>query len=111
MKKFINQHPGRAFKLLLGIAPFVLLLLLYVMGSDARLEVNPNDKLLPSMSQIADGLERMAFEPSKRSGEYLFWQDTASSLTRLGLGILIAAMLGLLILKKSVKNGIIPRSP
>ncbi|MET0000249.1 lipid kinase [Candidatus Thiodiazotropha endoloripes] len=97
MKKFINQHPGRAFKLLLGIAPFVLLILLYVMGSDARLEVNPNDKLLPSMSQIADGLERMAFEPSKRSGEYLFWQDTASSLTRLGLGILIAAMLGLLI--------------
>ncbi|MCG7912214.1 MAG: ABC transporter permease, partial [Candidatus Thiodiazotropha taylori] len=68
MKKFINQRPGRAFKLLLGIAPFVLLFLLYVMGSDARLEVNPNDKLLPSMSQIADGLERMAFEPSKRSG-------------------------------------------
>ncbi|MCG8489334.1 MAG: ABC transporter permease [Candidatus Thiodiazotropha sp.] len=97
MKKFINQQPSRAFKLLLGIAPFVVLILLYVMGSDARLEVNPNDKLLPSMSQIADGLERMAFEPSKRSGEYLFWQDTASSLTRLGLGILIAAMLGLLI--------------
>ncbi len=81
--------------MLLGIAPFVLLILLYVMGSDARLEVNPNDKLLPSLSQIADGLERMAFEPSKRSGEYLFWQDTASSLSRLGVGILIAAMLGL----------------
>ncbi|MEJ2620916.1 MAG: ABC transporter permease [Candidatus Thiodiazotropha sp.] len=97
MKKFINQHPNNALKLFLGIAPFVLLILLYVMGSDARLELNPNDKLLPSMSQIADGLARMAFEPSKRSGEYLFWQDTASSLTRLGLGILIAALFGLII--------------
>jgi NitT/TauT family transport system permease protein len=83
--------------LFLGLIPFVLLFVLYMVGSDARLEVNPNDKLLPSMSQIADGIERMAFEPSKRSGEYLFWQDTASSLSRLGLGLLIAASLGLLI--------------
>ncbi|MES9941064.1 MAG: ABC transporter permease [Candidatus Thiodiazotropha sp. 6PLUC1] len=97
MKKFINQHPNKTLKLFLGLAPFVLLIIFYVVGSDARLELNPNDKLLPSMSQIADGLERMAFEPSKRSGEYLFWKDTTSSLTRLGLGLLIAASLGLLV--------------
>ncbi len=97
MKKFINQQPNRSLKLFLGLIPFVLLIILYMVGSDARLEENPNDKLLPSMSQIADGIDRMAFEPSKRSGEYLFWQDTASSLTRLGLGLLIAASLGLLV--------------
>jgi NitT/TauT family transport system permease protein len=97
MKKFINQQPNRSLKLFLGLIPFVLLIVLYMAGSDARLDENPNDKLLPSMSQIADGIERMAFEPSKRSGGYLFWQDTASSLTRLGLGLLIAASLGLFV--------------
>ncbi len=97
MKKLINQRPGASLKLFLGLLPFVLLVVLYVISSNARLEVNPNDKLLPSMSQIGDGLERMALEPSKRSGEYLFWQDTQSSLYRLGLGVLIAASLGLLI--------------
>jgi NitT/TauT family transport system permease protein len=39
----------------------------------------------------------MALEPSKRSGEYLFWQDTASSLSRLGMGVLIAASIGLIL--------------
>lgn len=97
MKKFINQKPGKALALFLGGLPFVLLIFLYMAGSDARLEVNPNDKLLPIFTQIADGIERMAFEPSKRTGEYLLWQDTASSLMRLGLGVLIAASLGLLV--------------
>lgn len=97
MKKFINQTPNRPLKILLALLPFVLIILLYVVSSDTRLEVNANDKLLPSFSQIGDGISRMAFEPSKRSGEYLMWQDTSSSLTRLGLGMLIAACLGLLI--------------
>lgn len=97
MKRFINQQPNRVLALFLGGLPFVLLIILYALGSDARLEANPNDKLLPSFSQIADGIERMAFEPSKRTGDYLLWQDTASSLMRLGLGVLIAACLGLLI--------------
>lgn len=83
--------------LFLGFAPLLILIILYMLGSEARLEVNPNDKLLPSFSQIAEGIQRMAFEPSKRTGEYLFWQDTASSLIRLGWGVLIAASLGLLI--------------
>ncbi|KZY77272.1 hypothetical protein, partial [Oleiphilus sp. HI0067] len=95
MKKLINQTPDRTFKVFLGLLPFVLMIVLYMVSSDARLEVNPNDKLLPSFSQIGDGLSRMALEPSKRTGDYVFWQDTASSLTRLGLGVLIAAAIGL----------------
>lgn len=97
MKKLINQTPGKTLRFFLGILPFVVLIILYMVGSDARLEVNPNDKLLPSFSQIADGLSRMALEPSKRTGDYLFWRDTASSLTRLGVGVLIAAVIGLLV--------------
>ena len=89
MKKLINQRPSHTLKIFLGLLPFALLIVLYMAGSDARLAENPNDKLLPSFSQIGDGLSRMALEPSKRTGDYLFWQDTASSLTRLGLGIAI----------------------
>ena len=105
MKKMINRKPDRTFKLFLGLLPFVLLVLLYLASSEARLEINPNDKLLPSFTQISDGLSRMALEPSKRTGEYLFWQDTASSLTRLGLGVLIAAFLGLMV---GVLTGALP---
>lgn len=77
--------------------PFVLILIIYMLGSDARLTENPNDKLLPSFQQIGDAIQRMAFEPSKRSGEYLFWSDTSSSLIRLGLGVFFAAIIGLIV--------------
>ncbi len=97
MKKLINQTPSKPLKLFLILLPFVLLVFIYAVSSNARLDINPNDKLLPSFSQIADGIERMALQPSKRTGEYLFWQDTVSSLTRLGIGVLIAAVIGLLI--------------
>jgi len=61
-----------------------------------RLAENPNDKLLPSFSKISAAVDRMAFTPSKRTGEYLFWQDTFASLQRLCIGVLIASILGLL---------------
>ena len=37
---------------------------------------------------------RMAFEPDKRSGDYLLWVDTAASLLRLLAGLAIAAAIG-----------------
>ncbi len=97
MQRMINMTPGRPLNLMLALLPFVLLLLLYIVASDARLAENPQDKLLPSFSQMGDAIHRMAFEPNKRTGEYLLWADTASSLTRLGMGVLVAAVLGLLI--------------
>ena len=62
-----------------------------------RLAVNPDDKLLPSISKISSAVDRMAFTASKRTGEYLFWQDTFSSLQRLSLGVVIASVIGLII--------------
>ena len=88
MKRLINLTPPPASKLFLGLLPFALLLLLYVVASDARLAENANDKLLPAFSQMGAAIDRMALEPSKRTGEYMFWQDTASSLKRLALGVL-----------------------
>jgi NitT/TauT family transport system permease protein len=94
MKRLINLTPSKPLRLLLGILPFALLLVIYLVASDARLAENANDKLLPSFAQMGDAIHNLAFEPSKRSGEYLFWQDTLSSLYRLTLGIFIAALLG-----------------
>jgi len=39
----------------------------------------------------------MAFTPDKRSGQYLLWVDTASSLKRILIGVAIAASIGLLL--------------
>ncbi|MBG0838562.1 MULTISPECIES: ABC transporter permease [Pseudomonadaceae] len=95
--RLINRHPDRSSRLLLILLPFALLLFVYFSASTSRLAENPNDKLLPSASQMVDAIDRLALTEDKRSGQYLFWQDTASSLQRLGLGLGIAALLGLVL--------------
>ncbi|MFK7995789.1 MAG: ABC transporter permease [Granulosicoccus sp.] len=97
MKRLVNLYPSETLRWILGFAPFIALLVLYIVASEARLEINPSDKLLPSFTTMKDAMVRMAFEPSKRTGEYLFWGDTFSSLKRLSTGVLIAAFLGLII--------------
>ncbi len=82
---------------MVGLLPLVALIVIYVIASDARLSVNPSDKLLPAFGTMADSLQQLAFEASRRTGDYLFWSDTGSSLRRLGIGVSIAACLGLLI--------------
>ena len=103
--RWINRQPGKAAGLALAILPFVLVVVVYLVASDMRLDANPNDKLLPSMSSFADAMNRMALEPDRRSGNYLFWEDTVSSLIRLGYGLLIAGLLGLSV---GVVNGMLP---
>ena len=105
MRRVINLKPGRAGTAFLAVLPFLLLGAAYVIGSELRLDTNPNDKLLPSLAKIGVAIDRLAFTPDKRSGGYLFWVDTGSSLARLGLGIAIATLLGL---GFGVINGLIP---
>ncbi|PTU76143.1 ABC transporter permease [Pseudomonas mangrovi] len=103
--RLINRHPDRAGRLVLVLLPFALLLFLYFSASASRLADNPGDKLLPSATQMAAAIDRLAFTEDKRSGNYLFWQDTGASLSRLGLGIGIAALLGLCL---GIAAGILP---
>jgi NitT/TauT family transport system permease protein len=93
--RFINRVPNRGGRLLLALLPLVLLLLVYAAASAARLSDNPDDKLLPSLTQMADAVHHMAFVQDERTGEYLMWTDTLVSLQRLALGLGLAALVGL----------------
>ena len=97
MRRLINQHPGRAAGLALGVLPFVALLVLYVVASHLRLAENPDDKLLPALGKIADTFHSYAFEEDRRSGRVLFWADTWASLKRIGSALVISAMLGMML--------------
>ncbi|MEM6409172.1 MAG: ABC transporter permease subunit [Pseudomonadota bacterium] len=94
--RWINRKPGRPLAVFLMALPFVLVLIAYSLGSEARLAVNPADKLLPAPSQILDTALRVTTEPDRRSGEILFWNDTFASLQRLAFGVGIGAAIGLL---------------
>lgn len=95
MKRLINLKPPRVSAMMLALLPFLCIFFAYVSASSERLAANPNDKLLPAIASFGDAMERMALTPSKRTGERLFWQDTAASLRRLGIGVAVSAAIGL----------------
>lgn len=103
--RLINRHPERVSATLLGLLPFLLVMLIYSLASQERLAENPNDKLLPGLEQMTAAVDRMAFQEDRRSGDYLMWQDTTASLERLAIGVGIAAFLGLVV---GILNGALP---
>lgn len=103
--RLINLEPGRSGRMLLNALPFVLLLIVYVIASDARLQANPNDKLLPSFAIIAHKVGELVSEPDKRTGHILLWADTLASLKLLLTGVGVSAFFGLFI---GMLNGAIP---
>ncbi|MBF0314732.1 MAG: ABC transporter permease [Oligoflexia bacterium] len=86
-----SKWPGRCY----AIFPFLVLAALYLYASYARLSENPQDKLLPSIAQMVEATQQMAFTPDKRSGEYLLWQDSFASLKRIFIGMGAASLVGL----------------
>ena len=96
----------RHTRLTLGAIPFVLLIGAYMIGSHLRHLENPADKLLPPISKMAEAFWRMATVPDKRSGDLLLWSDTALSLARLGVGILVAAIIAMSL---GILIGFLPR--
>jgi len=105
MKRLINIYPSRGTKILLGILPFAVALLAYMIASDLRLAENADDKLLPSFASIGEAINQFAFVPSRRTGEIMLWADTLSSLTRLALGVGFSAVIGFFI---GVACGVVP---
>ena len=105
MTRLINRKPSKPLAIFLGMLPFILALFIYQSASTARKAENERDKLLPSFTEIHSAMHRLAATPSKRSGEYVFWKDTQSSLIRIGKGILISAIIALLF---GILTGAIP---
>lgn len=95
MTRLVNLRPTRGAALALGALPFLILLAAYIMGSNARLAANPEDKLLPSAAALLETVRTYAFEEDSRSGAVLWWVDTAASLGRLGVALFISAVLGI----------------
>ncbi len=91
---------------LLPLIPFIVVVAAYLTASQLRLADNPQDKILPSLTQMGEAVIRMAFAPDTQSGEYLWWEDTFASLRRIGLGVGLAASLALL---TGLNTGLLPR--
>jgi NitT/TauT family transport system permease protein len=101
----MNIVPGRGTRLVLALVPFFIIALVYVVGSAERRAANPDDKLLPPVSEMATTVRRLAFEPDRRSGEIVLCSDTGASLRRLGLGLGIATAIGLVL---GLSLGLVP---
>jgi len=90
----LHANPGPYWGKVLGMIPLLLLVLGYMKISHDRREVNPEDKLAPSIGKMYEDVKTYVSVPDKRSGEILFFLDAKSSLKRLGYGITISAVMG-----------------
>jgi len=93
----LHAEPGGRLSLLLAVTPFAMLLLVYLFFSHRMLAENPDAKLLPSAGHMASSMTKLAMEEDERTGHYILWHDTKVSLARLGAGIILAAIIGLLL--------------
>lgn len=91
----IHAEPSKKLKWFLAILPFVLLVIGYIIASDYRHQINEADKLLPTISKMYETTINAATVPNKRTGEIQLWVDTASSLKRIGIALLISSVVGL----------------
>jgi NitT/TauT family transport system permease protein len=91
---------------LLGLLPFLLVGAVYLFFSQQRLAENPQDKLLPSLAQMADAVWQLGFQPDPRTGDYVLAADTWASLKRIGMGVGLAALFGLL---AGINMGLLPK--
>jgi NitT/TauT family transport system permease protein len=92
----LNAQPPIWLRYTLAALPFLLAILAYAVASDLRHAENPDDKLLPGLSQMIDAVKQVALVPDKRTGQVVLWHDTLASLTRLGEGVGLALVLALL---------------
>jgi NitT/TauT family transport system permease protein len=94
-RRLINQRPNRGQMIIFGLMPFVILLLVRRrLGRPAGGE--SDDKLLPAPRRSPTRFAAWRSADS-RTGDILLWADTAASLQRLGLGLLVATVLGLIV--------------
>ena len=105
MRRLLNIRPALALRLLLGALPLLAILLIYVAASSAKHAENPNEKFLPTIGAIAQETRIMALQVDPQTGTIPLWQDTAASLRRLGVGLVIATAATLVL---GIAIGVLP---
>lgn len=90
----LHAEPPAWLRIALAVAPFILLLTIYLIAAGIRHRENPQDKLLPTLSKLEQAAEKVTINKDPRSGEILLWKDTAASIKRLALGVGTAAVIG-----------------
>ena len=93
----MNIHRNPKYPMVYTLIPFVMLVIAYMVSSHYRLVDNPQDKLIPSFSMMYDSMYRLVCIPDKRTGDFIFLNDTIFSLTRLLEGLSLSAIVGLLV--------------
>jgi len=88
-----DAQPSAATRWMLSLLLFAVLVGGYLAGSFYRHMGNPQDNVMPTISQMLDGVQRSAFERD-RNGDLRLWIDTAASARRfvLALGIVCLAI-------------------
>lgn len=95
--RWVNRRIGRGNTILLGAVPIMLLVLIYLVAAASRHSANPNDKILPLPSGMAEAMSALLFQPDQLSGQLIFLADTLASLQRLGIGLGLSTLSALLV--------------
>ena len=94
---WLKSQSWRGNKVLLGLLPILVLLIIYLLVAADRNAINPAEKITPLPSAMVEAMWGLVFEQDQLSGRYLFWSDTLASLQRLGLGLLISKLTALVV--------------
>lgn len=92
MPRLLNVRPRGGGRILLGLIPILLVVLLYLGASTARHAANPADKILPTLEAMAAQVHAMALQVDPQTGQIPLVADTTASLKRLGAGIALACI-------------------
>ena len=93
----ITKKPGPVTSIILALALFGVCLIAYFIASYIRHKDNPQDKLVPTVNQIIEGVKRVTLKPD-RNDEYRLMVDTWASFRRFIISLLLlipAVILGL----------------
>ena len=101
----IHADPSGGLRLALAMLPFILVLAAYLTAADVRSRANPQEKLLPTVGKMVTAVHKYAFTEDPRTGSYLWWADTGASLKRIGFGMALSALCGLLL---GLNMGLLP---
>lgn len=89
MRRLLNVRPRGGSRVLLGLAPLLLVGLLYLMASQARHAENAHDKLLPTATAMVEAVQLMV-KVDPLTGKAPLVVDTVASLKRIGVALAIS---------------------